>query len=429
MKRLLLTTLLMLATASSSLAIEEVSKVYLDEAIDVALKNNLDLKAAQINVGIAKHEIKSANRLQNPSIDTFYFMGGEANSEPRQIGISQNIEIAKRKARKKLAESKYSLVEKSVDYTAFDLKMDVREAYVELVAAKSVLDTLEQQKELQEELLSIAKSRTSKKEASSIDAIQVEIVLNQLNTQVNTARVNVKSALFNFNKIINTPDDIIYDSKDNIFLEENNYKEMDTPPPTHKFPEVSEIIKKGLKNRYDIKIAEQELDIAEKNLSVVTRQRVPDLALTGGYAYKTGHYSDSGHFNSGAYAGASLVNIPLFYNYLPEIQAAMMKVEQARLNVQSVKNKAIKDIRVAYEKFLTAAENLIQYENKIISDSERLIDLSMDSYEDGVSDITAIIVMKQSYKSIIVGYTYALAEYYNSWTDFLREVNDEDFDL
>ena len=35
--------------------------------------------------------------------------------------------------------------------------------------------------------------------------------------------------------------------------------------------------------------------------------------------------------------------------------------------------------------------------------------------------------MKQSYKSIIIGYTQALAEYYNSWTNFLREVNNENF--
>jgi len=429
MKRLFIALSLTLFLPLNALSIEDVSKVYLDEAIDIALKNNLDLKAAQINVAIAKSEIKSANRLQNPSIDTFYFMGGEANSEPKQIGVSQNIEIAKRKARKKLAESKLSLVEKNVDYTAFDLKMDVREAYVELVAAKSVLDTLEQQKELQEELLEIAKNRVAQKERPSTDAIQVEIALNQLNTQVNTARVNVKSALFNFNKIINTPENIVYDSKDNIFLEENNYKEMDTPPPTYNFPEFSEILVKGLKNRFDIQIARQELDIAEKNLSVVTRQRVPDLSLTGGYAYKTGHYSESGHFNSGAYAGASLVNIPLFYNYLPEVQAAMLKIEQAKINCQSVENKAIRDIQTAYEKFLTAAENLTYYENKIISGSEQLIDLSMDSYEEWESDITAIIVMKQSYKSMIVGYTYALAEYYNSWTDFLREVNDEDFTL
>ena len=37
--------------------------------------------------------------------------------------------------------------------------------------------------------------------------------------------------------------------------------------------------------------------------------------------------------------------------------------------------------------------------------------------------------MEQSYKSIIVGYTYALAEYYNCWIDFLRETNAEEFNL
>lgn len=36
-------------------------------------------------------------------------------------------------------------------------------------------------------------------------------------TQVNTAKVNVKNALFAFNKIINNPKDITYDSMDNIF--------------------------------------------------------------------------------------------------------------------------------------------------------------------------------------------------------------------
>ena len=61
--------------------------------------------------------------------------------------------------------------------------------------------------------------------------------------------------------------------------------------------------------------------------------------------------------------------------------------------------------------------------------SEDLIETSKQSYEAGKSDITSLIVMKQSYKSIIIGYAQALAEYYNSWTNFLREINDEDFDL
>ena len=410
-------------------AVQDVKKVYLNQAIDAALENNIDLQAAKLERNIAKNNIKTANRLQNPSFDAFYFLGAAGNSEPKQLGVSENIEIAKRKARKNLAESNLKLVEKNNDYTIFDLKMDVREAYINLVEAKSILDTLEQQEELQEELLKIAKIRVKNHNAPDIDVIQAEIALNQMITQVNSARVNVKKALSDFNKVINNPDNIVYDSMDNIFSEENNFQEMMTPPPNFDFPSFDEIVQNAIRNRYDIQIAKQEIDVAEKNLTVTARQRIPDIQLTGGYAYQVGSYTDSGNFNNGAYAGASLVNIPLFYNYSPEIQNAALKLKQAELKYESSKNRAVKDVSAAYDRFLTAADNLNHYEKKIITGSEELIETSKNSYEAGKSDITSLIVMKQSYKSIIIGYTQALAEYYNSWTNFLREVNDEKFTL
>ena len=410
-------------------AVQDVKKVYLNQAIDAALENNIDLQAAKLERNIAKNNIKTANRLQNPSFDAFYFLGAAGNSEPKQLGVSENIEIAKRKARKNLAESNLKLVEKNIDYTIFDLKMDVREAYINLVEAKSILDTLEQQEELQEELLKIAKVRVKNHNAPDIDVIQAEIALNQMITQVNSARVNVKKALSDFNKVINNPDNIVYDSMDNIFSEENNFQEMMTPPPNFDFPSFDEIVQNAIRNRYDIQIAKQEIDFAEKNLTVTARQRIPDIQLTGGYAYQVGSYTDSGNFNNGAYAGASLVNIPLFYNYSPEIQNAALKLKQAELKYESSKNRAVKDVSAAYDRFLTAADNLNHYEKKIITGSEELIETSKNSYEAGKSDITSLIVMKQSYKSIIIGYTQALAEYYNSWTNFLREVNDEKFTL
>ena len=410
-------------------AVQDVKKVYLNQAIDAALENNIDLQAAKLERNIAKNNIKTANRLQNPSFDAFYFLGAAGNSEPKQPGVSENIEIAKRKARKNLAESNLKLVEKNIDYTIFDLKMDVREAYINLVEAKSILDTLEQQEELQEELLKIAKVRVKNHNAPDIDVIQAEIALNQMITQVNSARVNVKKALSDFNKVINNPDNIVYDSMDNIFSEENNFQEMMTPPPNFDFPSFDEIVQNAIRNRYDIQIAKQEIDVAEKNLTVTARQRIPDIQLTGGYAYQVGSYTDSGNFNNGAYAGASLVNIPLFYNYSPEIQNAALKLKQAELKYESSKNRAVKDVSAAYDRFLTAADNLNHYEKKIITGSEELIETSKNSYEAGKSDITSLIVMKQSYKSIIIGYTQALAEYYNSWTNFLREVNDEKFTL
>ncbi len=84
-------------------------------------------------------------------------------------------------------------------------------------------ETLEQQRYLQEELLSIANKRFKLQEVPQIDVIQAEIALNQMITQVNTAKTNVKNALSDFNKIINDPKNITYDSRDNIFAEENNF--------------------------------------------------------------------------------------------------------------------------------------------------------------------------------------------------------------
>ena len=429
MRKILAWILMILLTQTNVRAISDVQKVSLNEAIEVALKNNIDLKSTKLNINIAQNEIFKANRLQNPSLDAFYFWGGAGENEPKQIGISQKIEIAKRNARKNLAKSNLKLTEKSIDYTEFDLKMDVREAYIDLVAAKSILHTLEQQEQLQEELLRIAQNRVKSNQAPEIDAIQAEIALNQMMAQVNTAKAYVNTTLATFNKVINNPQNIIYDSIDKLFDEENNFDEIETPAPNSKFPETQFMVKKGLIHRFDIQLAKQEIDIAEKNLTVVLRQRVPNLQISGGYAYMPGRYTHSGNFNSGAYTGVSIEDLPVFYNYSPEIKNATYKLEQAKLNYISVQNKAEKDIKAAYERFLTAADNLNRYEFKIVTDSAKLIESSKKSYESGKSDLTSLIVMKQSYKSIIIGYTQALTDYYKSWTNFLREINDEDYEL
>lgn len=412
-----------------SFAVEEVQKINLQQAIDITVENNMDLKVSNIDRDIAKNEVKIANRLQNPDFNAFYFLGAAGRSEPNQLGFTELVEIGKRGARKNLAKANLELISKNVDYRKFNIEMDVREAYINLVAAKSVLDTMEQQQELQEELLEIAQRHVKSGAVPEIDAIQATIALNQMITQVNTAKANVKSALFEFNKIINSKEKVFYDSIDNILSEANNFQELMTPPPTTQFPDFNTISERALEHRFDIKIAKQEIEVAKKNLTVVMRKRVPDLELIGGYAYQTMTQTDDRRYNSGAYVGGNIVNLPVFYNYAPEIKNAKLQLEQAELNYESVKNKAIKDLNAAYYKLMISASNLNDYETKILTSSEELIDVSVKDYETGKSDLTSLIVMKQSYKSIIVGYTMALADYYNTWTNFLREVNSDEFDL
>ncbi len=431
MKKLLIILVIHTILAPTCLAIDVPQKITIQEAVNLAVENNIDYKAEKLNVDIAKNKIKEANQLQNPDFNVFYNLGKAGSGNPQQLGLSETIEIAKRGPRKKLAKSNLELTKYNTDYFKFDLKMDVREAYINLVAAKSILHSLEQQQKLLEELLAIAKKRVSAGAAPEIDVIQAEIALNQMITQVNTAKVNVKSATFEFNKVINPKNqtDTQFDTADELFNDKENFLQLLTPQPKEELPSFDTISENSLKNRFDIKIAKQQIDIAQKNLVTVTRKRIPDLAILGGYGYQSRGMSDDGRFQSGGYIGGSLVNIPLLYTYRPEIKNAKLEIEKAELNYESVQNKAIKDLNSAYEKFVTAKLNLNYYNDKLLKESEEMIKISKLSYQAGKSNLTSLIVMEQSYKSIIVGYTYALAEYYNCWIDFLREVNAEEFNV
>ena len=409
----------------------EIKKISLQEALDMAIENNIDYQASKMDIGIAQNNVKSSNRLQNPQINTFFNIGDIGRGNPQVAGLSETVEIAKRDARKKLALANLELTKQNLDYIKFDLKMDVREAYVNLVLAKEILLVLESRQRLLQDLLEIAKKRVAAGEVEEIDVIQTEIALNQLVIQVNTQKANVKSAMYDFNKAINIKNEgkIKYDAQDDNFSDNDDFIALLSPKPRDKLPPFELIIESSLKNRYDIKIAKQQIDVAKKNLIYITRQRIPDIELQGGYGFMTKGMSESGAYMNGAYAGANIVNIPLLYTYKPEIENAKMQVDQAELKYTSVENKAINDLHGAYEKFLTAKLNLNYYNDNLLKNSHELIKVAKKNYAQGKSSLTTLIVMEQSYRSIVAGYTYALADYYNCWIDFLREVNVENFNL
>lgn len=422
--------LLMLLICPFAQAFQDVKKISLQEALEIAVENNLDYQALKMNIGIAENKVKESNRLQNPELSTFFNIGDIGIGNPQMLGVSETIEIAKRDARKKLALANLELTKQNLEYVKFDLKMDVREAYVNLVAAKEILIVLEARRKLLNDLLAIAKKRVEAGEVEEIDVIQTEIALNQLVIQVNSQRANVKSATYAFNKAINSKEKTIkYDAEDENFSDKEDFIALLSPKPLDKLPTFEEISKNSIKNRYDIKIAKQEIDVAEKNLISISRQRIPDINLFGGYGYMTKSMSEKGSYTEGAFAGANIVNLPIFYSFKPEIQNAKMQIEQAELKYHSIENRAINDLNSAYEKFLTAQINLNYYNDKLLKNSNDMIKVAKKNYATGKSTLTTLIVMEQAYRSIVAGYTYALADYYNCWINFLREVNVENFDL
>lgn len=406
-------------------------KLNIHDAIKLALEKNVDLNQKRKDYEIAKNNIKIANRLQNPSFEMDYGLGHTNKGNPQQIGISQLIEIGKRSPRKKKAQVELLLIDDIIKAAEFEVKMDVREAFIRLAAAKSKLKNIHDQKEIILKLVSISETKIEPN-TPDMDIMPSKIVLNQFILKENNARAAVLAAKYDFNKALNInrsqEDNTFFDIEDDD-LQDDGFVSHLTPSPKSVMPKFDDVASSAYEKRYDLKIAKNEIEAAKKNLDIIIRQRIPDIELGGGYAYMSSYQNEGNGMISGAYAKANLVNLPLLYNYSPEIKNAKLQLEQAQLRYESTKNKATSNLMSAYEKFIIAQKNLNYYNSDLISNSKEILKIAAQNYAQEKSDVTSLVFVQQSYSEIMDAYIDSLCNYYISWINFLREYNDETLDM
>jgi len=256
--------------------------------------------------------------------------------------------------------------------------------------------------------------------------IHAKMTLNQLLIQVNTANTDVYIARYNFNKILNSK---LYDTQEDYLPEHQEVMFLLTPKPVEEMPDFNELLNIAFEKRLDLKNAQKAVVVAQKNLVTVVRQRIPDIELGAGYMFVPEPMSTADRFTQGVYLMGNITNIPLFYQYTPEIKNAKLQVEQKQLAYKSLVNKSTMDLHTAYDEFTTAKDNLNYYNDILLSESRQFLDMAKRSYKVGKSNITDFIFIQQSYKTIMMGYTSALQYYYDAWVNVVREVNDEELKL
>ena len=420
-----LAVLFLILTANACFAIQEEQKIDLKGASDVALQTNPQIKLSKLDIDIARNNIFVADRLQNPSIHTFQNIPKAGVGNPQQIGLDYTIEILKRGKRKETAKT-YSLAAiDSQKFLEYLLITDVKKSYINLLVKKSHLQILKEQEVLCKELYERMEEEVEKGNMPETEAIQAKIVLNRAIMYSNIARSEVISAQNYFNSVMNTSN-INYDTKEDTLPVD--YKTLMTVSPTDNSINFNDIKNFALLHRYDLLAAKKEVQAAKNKLEAVKSQRIPDIELTGGYAYQTKGMSGDGHFQSGGYIGASLINIPLLYNYSPEIENARIEIEKAELRYKDIEIDAIRNLTDAWEKFVIARTNLNFYNNELLNNSQELMSSSRKSLHNKEIDLTTFLVSKKLYLELIIGYQDTLGEYYTSFAELLKEINSNSLD-
>ena len=386
-----------------------VVKISAEDAVKLALENNLSLQAKRKEIQVLQEEVKIANALKNPQAQASILMGSVGKSNASQAGISLPIEIAKRGVRKKAALANLKLTQNKVRQEELNLKIDVLSAYFDVVYMKSVVSILEDREELFRNMKLISEAKPKSLPNYEIDKLQSDIKHKKQIVLLNKAKANLLHAQFHLNDTLNLKDtSIMYDTNEDSLFEEQT-KLLDL-----QLPDYDTIENIAMEFSYSIRIADNNIEKSEKELAVAKHKVIPDLTVMGGYA------SSWDGNASGGYAGGGF-DLPVFYTYRPEVNRAKIVLERAKLDKLSFENKLKYALKEDYNQFKYAKENMGYYKD-ILKESDNILKMSEKRYENGQTTLLNLFIIENAHQEVINEYISAMQIYYQAYLDLMHNM-------
>lgn len=412
MKKIVITLFLLFSICLPSSS--QVVHITLDNAVNLALENNLDLKSKRKKAEELQQEIKIANALKNPRFESNFLIGRVTRGNSSQFGLSVPVEVAKRGIRKKIAQTNLDIVEKEIKASEHDIKIEIMKNYFNILYLKSVVLIFQEREKLFKNLKTIAEQKSKKYVNYDIDILQADMKYKRQLVYLNKAKADLLIAQFKLNDTINIKNsENMYDTiEESLFINDLNLLNLTLLP-------YQTIEDTAMKYSYSLAIAESNITKSEQEVTQAKRQRIPNLTIGGGTAYQTAHQT-GGDSLPGAYIAIG-ADIPILYSYSPDIKKAKIVLERSSIDKDSFENHLRYALKQDYNEFKYAKANMEHYKN-ILSESQKLMNTYSKRYEKGQTSLQNFIQVETMHQETLKDYIGAAQAYYDSYLNLMHNV-------
>ncbi|MCM1265542.1 MAG: TolC family protein [Candidatus Gastranaerophilales bacterium] len=410
MKKILLAVIVLCMTLCSVSA-EEIVKINMKQAIDIAIAKNVTYQSKKKDLAIAEKNIGIANRLKNPQFFSHTLIGRVTRSNNSQLGLNIPVEVLKRSARKRVALAEYEKAKTELERYEYNLKVDVMDAYFDILCAKSYYILMQRKERWYKAVLKVAEHKKHSEPRYEINVLRAKTKHERELMNLNYLESNVNRAICNFNKVLNTNErTITYDTVENSLQDNQELLQIT-------LPSYEELEKVALEHNYELKISKDDINIAGKNVTLVKRQLIPDLQLAAGYAYQKMTVHDP---YNGAYVSAG-VDLPIFYAFRPEIQKAKITLERLQCDRVAYEDILRYTIQDNYNMFNAQKKNM-ECAKKIYNDMDTILILESRAYERNEIRLMDLMGIEDSQQTYMTEFINCIHEYYRAYLELLRNL-------
>ncbi len=399
-KTSILLVILIGSSLPNLLQAQQIRKINLKQAVQIALDSNLNLKSSVYSVEIQKALKGSSWDLPKTSIEGQF---GQFNSftNDNSFTISQKFAFPSVYINQnRLAQANIKSSELQFKAIELEITTQVKQIYWQLVYLQSKYRLLRYQDSLYTGFFRAAELRAKTGETNQLEMITARSQSLEARNQLNMAQSDINIYLNKLNTLLNSR--LNYSVEDSILHRIHYLPFSDSSVLTFN-PSVDYF--------------NQQVEVANFEKRVERSRLLPDISI--GYFSQTmqGVQEVDGiprvFGASDRFVGYQVgVEIPLwFLPYTSKVKTAKLKEKQAFANAESYSNAMAGNYRELMEELTKFSRSLDFYEKQALNESNLIIEQTMRSYKAGVLDYLEYIISLNKALEIKHNYLDALNSY------------------
>jgi cobalt-zinc-cadmium efflux system outer membrane protein len=386
-------------------------RINMDQAIQMALEHNHNLKAARTTIQQDQALEITANLRPNPvlTVDAQFLpifqpsqFTADYIDETAQfdLGLSYLFERGrKRQHRLQAAQDVTAQAKSLVTDNERTLTFNVASQFVSVQLAESTLDLALQDMKSFQNTVDISQARYNAGDISEGDFLKIKLQMLQFQQDVAQAQLSKVQALVGLRQFLGyetVPEDFDVSS------------DFDYIPVQMKLEDLQS---KALQNRPDFRAAQQGVIAAKSQYELAKANGKVDVTGTADYD----HVSAT---NTASFFGS--FQIPIFNRNQGEIARTNYVINQAQEQELAASDQVMSDVLTAYEGVRENDLVVTQYRGGYLDAAQQSRDITEYSYKRGAASLLDYLDAERSYRAIQLNYRQSLAAYLTA-VEQLRE--------
>jgi cobalt-zinc-cadmium efflux system outer membrane protein len=379
------------------------AELTLDQALQSAIAQNHDLRAARAQVDAALGRLKQSGRWPNPRLELSNETDAPFGSEgeyTRSAGFAQEFPIGGRLARASdVARVDVARALAEVNVAELELAGDVATDFDAVIVLDQKIALHDQMIAIESSLVSASRARHKVGEVSELDVNAAELELERLRQERMALTGERAAALRTLAGLIGLPADapLAIDT---------------TPPPAADLPSLAQLTDNALKRRPDLRLLTLAADRAGAEQALARASAWEDWGVTLGVRQdRRVIFGAPAQPADKALMLSLSIPVPLFNDNEGNIASAAADETTAREQLAALQTRVENEVAGLYEQVNRLCDAVAAYQTQTLPLSRRNSELARSAYRNGQISISEVALAERQERDLGTSYTDTLGQY------------------